>query len=112
MSDNLTDEIYQLILKHYPNISNYHAVDSIKEMVEYFSRLNEVDEGDAILFWLTYRESTRVIDLNWIRDSIKRDILENNIVIEYDEDKEKSDLERGVLAAIRLIEHRVHCICD
>lgn len=57
-------------------------------------------------------ENLQVKHLNDIRDQIRQNILEKGHSYIYGDDKQKSDHDRGVLNAIRLIEHCVHCICD
>lgn len=101
--DVITAEIFGVLVKHYPNISTYHAKGSIKEMIEYFDQLNGAKEKDAV-FWLTYREKCRVTDFANIKENIQK--------IQYNEDSGKADFERGIKAAIMLIDHRIHCICD
>lgn len=97
------------ILKEaYPNLDDYH-IGFIAEMVNDLSKTSVAPQP---AFQLPYDEMVRVLILNSIRDQIRDDILKNKYPYKAHDDEAGSDFERGVLAAISLIEHRVHCMCD
>lgn len=109
LSSALKDNIEETIKILFSDIEHHYISDVIHDLVKY---CQEFKEAEDTTFWLSLREKMRVIDWNNIRDQIKYDIIENSHHYEYDDDKNEDDYTRGVLSAIRLIEHRVHCICD
>lgn len=110
-AEKAVTKIKKVLLEYYPNLSDYHTVTSIQIMIEYYEKLNGAENPG---YWLTFDEHSRVKDWNSIRDQIRYDIIEKDIgyVYDYKNDEDENDYIRGVLAAIHLIEHRVHCICD
>lgn len=111
----LSDEIFNLLKSKYPNIDRYHFDTSISQIIDYAEKLDNTEEP---VFWLDYREHTKVEDWNDIKEQIKYDILEKEhsylgICCNVPVDKDNlTDHQRGVCDAIGLIQHRVHCICD
>jgi hypothetical protein len=98
-------EIEKAIKDLLPDIDDFYVQDTIHELVEYHKKFNEVEDTT---WWLCLREDMRVKDWNNIRDQIRQDIIENDYkCYDYEDDKDKDDYTRGVLAAIHLIEHRV-----
>jgi hypothetical protein len=81
----------------------------ISEVVKVFEELNNYSSGKMIL---SYPESIRVKILNNVVEQIKKDLIEDKHNYLWRHDEPKDDYERGVLNAIRLIQFRVHCICD
>jgi hypothetical protein len=108
MKDEIVAKIKDIILKSY-GINPYHLGTIVEDLIAYCEKLQKADKP---IFWLPYDEFVKVGNWNNIRDQIKLDIIENKIEYKREEDADKSDYIKGVLAAIRLIEHRVHCICD
>jgi len=83
----------------------------IKDMVAYFLKQHQLQlEGN--FYSLSYPESIRVDILDNVVKQIEEDIIKNRHSFIWAEDKEKSLYDQGVLNVIRLIQHRIHCICD
>lgn len=113
MADLNTDivaKIREILVPLCADIDDYQG-RSIEELVKHFE---ELGKGKVTWRWLSYDELTSVKAMNNIRDWIKIDLIENDYKKHYVgyASEAKNDFELGVLAAISLIEHRVHCICD
>jgi len=61
---------------------------------------------------LSHDESIRVDILNNVIEQMKIDLIETQHNYLWRDDKPASEYERGVLNAIRLIQLRIHMICD
>jgi hypothetical protein len=61
---------------------------------------------------LSHDESIRVDILNNVVEQMKIDLIEMQRNFLWQDDKPISEYERGVLNAIRLIQSRIHMICD
>lgn len=88
--------------------SDYYT-SFVKEVIEHFKDLNNYSSGKIPL---SYPESIRVKILNNVVEQIKKDLIEDKHNYLWRSDEPKDDYERGVLNTIRLIQLRVHCICD
>jgi len=109
MKDEIIAEIKDIILKNY-GIKPYHLGTVIEDLITYCEKLQKVDRP---IFWLPYDEFVKVGNWNNIRDQIRLDIIKNKIRwYDRNDDANEPEYIRGVLSAIHLIEHRVHCICD
>ena len=107
-------EIKKLLQPLCPNVdlsndsSMYHT-RCIKDLVNHFEKLGSAKEP---VFALSLSESIRVDILNNVIEQIKKDLIEDKHNFLWSTDAPKDDYERGVQNVIRLIMHRVHCICD
>ena len=107
---DIATEIKKLLLQNFLSADDYHIADLVDELVEYLEKMSRVKHPS---YTLPYREYIRVFDWNDIRDQIKNDILDGDPGwFDKKEHLNKSDFERGVLAAIALITHRIDCIID
>lgn len=105
----LKDEIFKLLKDKYPDIDLFHFDNAISDMIDYASKMNETNRS----FWLDYTDHKRVNSWDNIREQMEYDILEQDIGYDCTMSKDNfSDYQKGVCAAIGLIEHRIHCICD
>lgn len=86
----------------------YHKT-SIIELVNHFKKLGE---NEHYIYVLSYKESIQVDILNNIIEQIEKDILDDMVSYLWKEDRDKEEYQKIVLNVIRLIQHRVHCICD
>lgn len=108
LSADIVAKIRELLTPLCADIDDYQAA-SIKELVDHFEALGK---GKVTWRWLSYDELTSVNAMNRMQDEIKTDVIEGGYGYSYHNDKPKNEFERGAYAAINLIKHRVHCICD
>ena len=108
--DEAIIKIREVIKSACPGIDDYH-LHFVKEMVEYFERLAKAEDPTV---WLQYSQKMRLDCFADIRDHIKKDLIEDEDKYNYlwRDDRPKDDFEKGVLNAVRLIDFRIHCICD
>lgn len=111
-------KVIEALATLYPRLPESEYQNSfISEMVDKMVWLGEKHaEGRGIdVLALNYKEGIGVKYLNSVAKQIETDILEKEIPYESMAciDREpKNEFERGVFAAMGLIRHRVHCICD
>lgn len=106
----MNDYLTKCIKAEYPNIDEYHLKFILEDVIAYLEYINNHEDP---VWALPLDEKLKVKTLNNIRDQIANDIIEQDHgrAYVYKEDQNKSQFQQGVLAAIHLIEHRVHCIC-
>lgn len=109
--DEALSKIKEILLNFCDNdMFNYVCISVVASLLDYLLEIKSKNINRA--FVLPADEFVRVKDWNNIADQIKYDLLEKKYLYPEKEHEANNEYERGVLAAISVIRHRVHCICD
>lgn len=104
-------KIKEILLNFCDNdMFDYVCIPVIASLLDYLLEIENKNINRA--FVLPADEYFKVKNWNNIADQIKHDLLEKKYSYPEKEHEANNEYERGVLAAISIIRHRVHCICD
>ncbi len=112
-TSDIEAKIIQLLKQLCPNVEKLSRYDTscVTSLVDHYRKMGEQDPS-KLWRWTNYTETVQVSVMNNIVDHIEKDIIEDKLIYLWKKDANKSEFEKGVYAAIRLIQHRVHCILD
>lgn len=108
----IVKRIKELLEPLCPHCAGDYRSSIITDLVEHFAEIGQIDPKKAIIYNPSLYEKIQLKAYETAIYFIETDMLKNGHTYLWRNDKPKNDWEKGVLGAVRRIQHIVHCILD